>query len=443
MRMGQKMKKIRVEDERWQYRLNNILPPVEAGLLASLMKKIKSVIDRTIRSFSDFFSVVQDNGFLVLDLMGTQKTAAEPTYFDAGQEVSYTAPRWPQHPSEMLDPELDPDARILMACKNMLKFGNHKIDSKIGIWTLPCQETCPASTEFCRKHCYARKSQFWKSVYLSRRQKYFASLQEDFVGKMVNAVTKAKSPVIRVHESGDIYSEEYLFKWIDIARQCPATRFYFYTKALDIVNKVEDVLTERKESFPDNMVFNFSVEPYVRERVLVRERGKDKGRLEVQEIAGTSAQKVRKALNDPLFSGLAITMPKGGNALDTLSSIGLEPEEIKEIADKLFICPYVECQGCGSPDHGRCSFCYLTKEEREHYNIVEALTLARQELMAEKEAVEAAVTKGGEGELKKNRQRSRLENANKWLPLIEESLDKLTEAGYNVSGKRHVAFRYH
>jgi hypothetical protein len=39
---------------------------------------------------------------------------------------------------------------------------------------------------------------------------------------------------VRIHGSGDFYSQEYLDKWISIAKINPSIRFYCYTKSLHL-----------------------------------------------------------------------------------------------------------------------------------------------------------------------------------------------------------------
>ena len=47
---------------------------------------------------------------------------------------------------------------------------------------------------------------------------------------MVALIVKAKFKVVRIHESGDFYSIEYVEKWDNIAKQLPQVKFYAYTK---------------------------------------------------------------------------------------------------------------------------------------------------------------------------------------------------------------------
>jgi len=38
---------------------------------------------------------------------------------------------------------------------------------------------------------------------------------------------------VRLHDSGDFFSDDYLITWLDIMRKTPQVRFYCYTKAVD------------------------------------------------------------------------------------------------------------------------------------------------------------------------------------------------------------------
>ena len=50
--------------------------------------------------------------------------------------------------------------------------------------------------------------------------------------------------VVRVHDSGDFFSQEYFDAWLEVARGRPRTRFYAYTKSLPFwVARLGDGLT--------------------------------------------------------------------------------------------------------------------------------------------------------------------------------------------------------
>ena len=71
----------------------------------------------------------------------------------------------------------------------------------------------------------------YKNVNPYRARMYEISKKEDFVSIMTLFITKSKRKIIRMHESGDYYSQDYLNKWINIAENLPEVIFYAYTKS--------------------------------------------------------------------------------------------------------------------------------------------------------------------------------------------------------------------
>jgi len=117
-------------------------------------------------------------------------------------------------------------------------------------FSLPAISTCPGSTNLCRKYCYARKAEItWKNPLESRTRNYIASERDDFVDEMIKIMPK--SPYIRVHESGDMYNQEYLDKWIAIAN-------HFKDKTFLVYSQMYDLDWSKK---PDNMILYWTVWP--------------------------------------------------------------------------------------------------------------------------------------------------------------------------------------
>jgi hypothetical protein len=92
--------------------------------------------------------------------------------------------------------------------------------------------TCPGATA-CRAVCYAKQGRYlMPAVQLARQGNLAATLSETFVEDMVKALKKSRTyNVVRIHDSGDFYNQEYLDKWASIARAIPDKIFYAYTKA--------------------------------------------------------------------------------------------------------------------------------------------------------------------------------------------------------------------
>jgi hypothetical protein len=78
-----------------------------------------------------------------------------------------------------------------------------------------------------------------------RRRRYRATgrphLPDLDRGHLHPAVTRlldTGSPLVRIHDSGDFYSEAYLRAWLTIARMTPHALFYAYTKEVGLLERV-------------------------------------------------------------------------------------------------------------------------------------------------------------------------------------------------------------
>jgi hypothetical protein len=107
-------------------------------------------------------------------------------------------------------------------------------------------KTCPMAKD-CVKGCYARQGAYlWGNVKNAYEERLALTLTDNFVPNMVLAIKlksrKGMKLVIRIHDSGDFYSREYLEKWIQIMELCPDTYFYAYTKSVALLKQFERVL---------------------------------------------------------------------------------------------------------------------------------------------------------------------------------------------------------
>jgi hypothetical protein len=64
------------------------------------------------------------------------------------------------------------------------------------------------------------------------------TLKDSFVSDMVAEIVKRKVKVLRLHSSGDLYSQEYANKWIEIVKALPNVEFYAYTKSWHWFNNI-------------------------------------------------------------------------------------------------------------------------------------------------------------------------------------------------------------
>lgn len=110
--------------------------------------------------------------------------------------------------------------------------GNKKLSKKVLIWNLPAISTCPGSSTECRRYCYALKAQRLYPFCLSSRNTNLEySKSKLFVHGIIKFLGDRKETIIRIHESGDFYCEEYLNRWCEIISQLREKTFYAYTKS--------------------------------------------------------------------------------------------------------------------------------------------------------------------------------------------------------------------
>ena len=69
----------------------------------------------------------------------------------------------------------------------------------------------------------------------ARQHNLYLSQQDTFVEMAIVDLKRFRTVnTIRVHDSGDFYSQEYLNKWRNIAKTMPHITFYAYTKSLHL-----------------------------------------------------------------------------------------------------------------------------------------------------------------------------------------------------------------
>lgn len=102
----------------------------------------------------------------------------------------------------------------------------------IAVFNLPAGKTCG---QVC-PGCYAMKAQrLYKSARLKREWNLAQSKRPDFVERMVREMLHGHCrdvKILRFHESGDFYSQEYVDKVAEIVSMLPDRAFYAYTKRL-------------------------------------------------------------------------------------------------------------------------------------------------------------------------------------------------------------------
>ena len=125
--------------------------------------------------------------------------------------------------------------------KTLLSSSNSKLGDHIPAFNLPVLKTCPGKTRLCKVYCYARRHHFiMKAIKNKLEYNYIHSKSESFVHRIISEInmfryyseSKGKKLYrIRLHSSGDFYSQAYLDKWGEIARTFPDIVMTAYTRS--------------------------------------------------------------------------------------------------------------------------------------------------------------------------------------------------------------------
>jgi len=145
----------------------------------------------------------------------------------------------------------------LLTQNTKIKETGDKLNKRVFNFSIPAYKsatgkvTCPFADK-CIKFCYAQKGNYkrFPSVRNGMEKKYQLTKQTNFVDLMNKEIQKKKPDFIRVHDSGDYYSKEYLNKWLTIAKQNPNVKFYSYTNSIKFIKELQEI--------PGNFDFIFS-----------------------------------------------------------------------------------------------------------------------------------------------------------------------------------------
>ena len=119
-------------------------------------------------------------------------------------------------------------------------------------WTLPALgaklddgrtiHTCPQAGA-CAALCYARSGTFrFKNVKAAhaRNLKLVIDTPDEWEQAMNDEITRYIKPrsYVRIHDSGDFFTADYLLAWLRIAANHPAVVFYAYTKEVSMFKRL-------------------------------------------------------------------------------------------------------------------------------------------------------------------------------------------------------------
>jgi len=112
-----------------------------------------------------------------------------------------------------------------------LTNGNEKLH-KVLVFDLPAVLSCPNCKD-CKSSCYALQAQKqYADCRVFRNTNFHLAIFE--IKKLQTLIEqqlkRAKINVVRIHSSGDFFSQEYIDMWTAIMKHFPNKKFYAYTK---------------------------------------------------------------------------------------------------------------------------------------------------------------------------------------------------------------------
>lgn len=125
----------------------------------------------------------------------------------------------------------------LLTQNSKLKSTSKLSGKRVFNFGIPAQDTCLWAGD-CKKYCYASKGAYiWSNVKPAFERRLEATKQDNFPSVMIAEIVKRKVDVVRIHDSGDFYSREYLHKWFKVMESLPNIQFYAYSKSLPLFVK--------------------------------------------------------------------------------------------------------------------------------------------------------------------------------------------------------------
>jgi len=122
---------------------------------------------------------------------------------------------------------------------------------KVLVWNLPPVATCPGASSWCLKNCYNAddRNDIFPIREWQENWSWAIHNLKKVKEKIISQLKECKKPTaVRIHSSGDFFSQEYVQFWEDIADSAPEVSFWAYTRSWMIADMLPELekLRERK-----------------------------------------------------------------------------------------------------------------------------------------------------------------------------------------------------
>jgi len=152
-----------------------------------------------------------------------------------------------------------------MGIVHYLTRGNKKLDKSILGWSLPPIKSCLNCGD-CHKSCYAMKAyRLYPACKNAWDRNFDIAKSGEFKPLIINQLSVAKKvSTVRIHVSGDFFSQEYINNWCEIIKTYPNFKFYTYTKVMSLfdfdalknipnMNLINSIADDGKINFGDDV----------------------------------------------------------------------------------------------------------------------------------------------------------------------------------------------
>ncbi len=193
-----------------------------------------------------------------------------------------------------------------------MTVGNSKLSRDVLIFDTLAVYTCGNCAD-CANRCYAVKAQKAYPTCWDKRavNTYLAAHNIALLRHLlVLQLATSNKPYVRIHASGEFFSQRYVDMWTDIAMLFPHIKFYYYTKmhglldfsrleSLPNVNAVKSILPDGSVNFggyeyveQKAAQFGIPVCPYGRERAKAKHKAEREGKEK-----GLTGRKLKRFIN--------------------------------------------------------------------------------------------------------------------------------------------------